>query len=815
MPAATAPFSYAQAAKGQKATSPSTPPTPLTPVAPGSPSTGPQDTNLKNTSANDAVESTSFTAEARPDGFQAIQEAKMNSISTTTAPSVSDASCTTQNDTAPSLGTSSGESRRDDDTSSELSAQRSVKGARPQGPGRRPHQSRPTSSGAENKRNRRDKKSKAATNGTDNADKASSEEAENAKETPPKPELLEAPIPTINPWHQRRDAMAKVEQNGPQSVKPATQASGNSSQLSSRKGSATQASNNSKSLNENSTAPINNPRKAGDADNSRKNGFHKSDSRRPEPVPSDDAASWPTPDTVSKEEKRKPTDKLVEKLIEKPASEDPAGLKGKQTGKKDWVKIDFVPTVNFQTPLPQHKGARPRGGARGGRDGTTRGGGHAAHTAKDGEKGSNAPANPSKVNGETRETSRDIPAHPRGSSVPPTSTKRGSVDTPTTREHRKHSVPGATKSKDSSPNEHGRDKQETRGERTRGGPRGRGNYHGSTSQLNSQHGSFNASYAPNGAARQNPYSPPSRQNQFNQSFGPASSRGGRGGRGGSGSSRGAASSNTNRFSQSNVMNYDHVFHNASVMGYPHAPSPALYLDPYLVSALSAQLSWYFSIQNLCRDMYLRKNMDSQGFAPLSLVVGFNRVSSLLQGVPEPMSYVRQACLSSRDVEFVIGAEDGIERLRTPYNPGHWVLPMSERNEAAQNDGPANFLHPVQQQYPVHPGMAAGGFHSNGPTNTMNHYGSFNEGQGEPLVNGNSGSGEHVNSYASAKGSVAGRDTVLKPTVPEFSPRTGAGNGTFSEESATQTPNEESKEEPHSKPQDATNAVNGEAHPQQS
>ncbi|CAI4213680.1 unnamed protein product [Parascedosporium putredinis] len=710
MPTATAPFSYAQAAKGQKFR--------------------PQDITLKNSPDGDVPEPAALPTDARPDGFQAIQEAKMNSIAAATAPSVSDASCTTQNDTAPSLGTSSGDSRRDDDTSSELSAQRSVKGARSQGPGRRPTQSRPTSSGADNKRNRREKKSKTATNGADSSDKASSEEAETVKETPP----------------PRRDAqMAKVQQTGnAQPVKPSAPP---------------------ESLERELYRQRPQPRKGGDGEAARKNGFTKNDARRAtDATPSDDVASWPTPNTVSKEEKRKSIDKAIDfEKVEKPTlSDDPAGLKAKQNGKKDWVKMDFVPTVNFQTPLPQHKGARPRGGARGGREGTTRGG-HAASATKDGEKGSSgAPAATAKANGETREAAREGPTHPRGSSVPPMPTKRGSVDAPTTREQRKHSVPGTNKSKDQSSNEHGREKHDTRGERTRGGPRNRGNYHGSSSQLNSQHSSFNG-YPSNGAVRQNPYSPPVRQNQFNQSFGPSATRGGRGGRGGSGPSRGAASSNNGpgRHAQPAVVSYDHTFHGASVMSYPQTPPQTFYVDPYLVSALSTQLSWYFSIQNLCRDIFLRKNMDSQGFAPLSLVAGFNRL--------------------------VVGTEDGIERLRTVNNPIHWVLPMSERNEAAQNDGPVNFFHPGQQQYPVHPNMVPGNFHPNGPA--MNHYGAFGEVKASP------------------KGSIAtSRDTVLKPTVAEFSPRAGAGDGSFAgSDSAAHTPNEKSEEEANIRPQDASNA----------
>ena len=35
-----------------------------------------------------------------------------------------------------------------------------------------------------------------------------------------------------------------------------------------------------------------------------------------------------------------------------------------------------------------------------------------------------------------------------------------------------------------------------------------------------------------------------------------------------------------------------------------------------------------SVENLCRDMYLRSNMDDQGFVPVSIIASFNRVSQL-------------------------------------------------------------------------------------------------------------------------------------------------------------------------------------------
>lgn len=41
----------------------------------------------------------------------------------------------------------------------------------------------------------------------------------------------------------------------------------------------------------------------------------------------------------------------------------------------------------------------------------------------------------------------------------------------------------------------------------------------------------------------------------------------------------------------------------------------------------SELSFFCSIDNLCKDIFLRKNMDDQGWVPISLIATFRRVSS--------------------------------------------------------------------------------------------------------------------------------------------------------------------------------------------
>ena len=45
------------------------------------------------------------------------------------------------------------------------------------------------------------------------------------------------------------------------------------------------------------------------------------------------------------------------------------------------------------------------------------------------------------------------------------------------------------------------------------------------------------------------------------------------------------------------------------------------------SYLLAQIEYYFSTENLCRDLYFRTQMDDEGYIPLSVIAAFNRVKT--------------------------------------------------------------------------------------------------------------------------------------------------------------------------------------------
>ena len=91
--------------------------------------------------------------------------------------------------------------------------------------------------------------------------------------------------------------------------------------------------------------------------------------------------------------------------------------------------------------------------------------------------------------------------------------------------------------------------------------------------------------------------------------------------------------------------------------------------------------YYFSVDNMCKDMFLRRQMDSQGFVPLGVIASFKRVKSLT----EDYELLRHVSRQLRNVEYQIG-EDGVDRLRPRERWAQWILPVDQRDPAAQHEG---------------------------------------------------------------------------------------------------------------------------------
>jgi len=120
-----------------------------------------------------------------------------------------------------------------------------------------------------------------------------------------------------------------------------------------------------------------------------------------------------------------------------------------------------------------------------------------------------------------------------------------------------------------------------------------------------------------------------------------------------------------------------------------------------------QIEYYFSVDNLCKDIYLRRNMDPEGFVSFGAVCGFNRVQALstdhlmiLDSVQDsevlevkiPWSLkvaLSSSTLSSAQAQGGGGSNPASPRalnvrinpelfysakIRTRLNPSQWVLP---------------------------------------------------------------------------------------------------------------------------------------------
>jgi la-related protein 1 len=135
----------------------------------------------------------------------------------------------------------------------------------------------------------------------------------------------------------------------------------------------------------------------------------------------------------------------------------------------------------------------------------------------------------------------------------------------------------------------------------------------------------------------------------------------------------------------------------------------IYPPSHFMNLLTIHSEYYFSVENLCKDIFLRKHMDSKGFVFLAFISDFNRVKQLTTD----LELIKLVCFQSRDIEFRIG-QDGKERLRRREGWEQWVLGVSERHPSAQNDGPEElhkppFPHPHgfdQSGAPRFPDMSA-------------------------------------------------------------------------------------------------------------
>lgn len=861
------PFSYAQAAKGQIAAQPAPQPT-NSPAPPSVSSQGKDDATTASTAAtvfssasgdNEVNESVKQSKAEEESTFQKNESEATSRAPVATSQAATDAASTAigNGDSAPT------------ETVRAVSEEKSQ---------RSPSRTSRSTEG-DTRKGRKGKKSK---NHDKDGDAGKAQEEKEQKE-PPKPVILsEAPIPSVNIWLKRREAQAAKAK-----VTPAA---------GSQNATSTQASPVDDSKKRSTTEEIDTPAGAQSVTNGEKAQQRKSVdfSRVADPLPRRsaprgsraqdkeektgaelpsvaDAALWPDVKSAvaADEGKKKPQEKT--ERVEKEAQDETGPSK---RSKKEWVAIPYVPTVNFQTPMPQ-RSSKPRGGARGGREaGTTR----AAHgNAANAHVAPAIESTTDKAQGSTNTAStkegrpREGSGATRANSLPPSASKRASIDGSLTRDARKPSAPtttdirreqgpdnqsvsrsqhaeyegtpawqtvsadreitkqsGAAKAENgrvgrpdfshagteqqshsasrsfsdhrrevgfkgyevykeagmSTSKEQGvaaRDRSEGQA-RGRGGYRGRG---GHSASISTHHGG----YSPNGQypvhplqGRQNgPYSPPAHQNAFGNGYGTGPARGGgRGnGRGTSGTS-GWVKSNGAGPGRMAPVNAPYDYQMPQYATYPPMQLPAVY-DSGVIPLLTAQIEYYLSVDNLCKDVFLRKHMDSQGFVPFDLIAGFQRVKAL---APDA-EHIRMACEVSDKMDYVVG-DDSRERLRLRDLWDRFVLPVEDREEEARTGGPLSFyVRSRHSRPPFAAPMLPLGYSATSPTMFPGNFPTeeqmyqqpyMNGAPYDPAMNGGEMNGQHYSP-----------ETQLSAAVPEFSPSiqqipfTLEGATTFSDE----------------------------------
>uniref|UniRef100_J3LV01 HTH La-type RNA-binding domain-containing protein n=1 Tax=Oryza brachyantha TaxID=4533 RepID=J3LV01_ORYBR len=99
------------------------------------------------------------------------------------------------------------------------------------------------------------------------------------------------------------------------------------------------------------------------------------------------------------------------------------------------------------------------------------------------------------------------------------------------------------------------------------------------------------------------------------------------------------------------------------------PEPEHHTDPQQHRAnLLKQIEFYFSKDNLCTDVYLRRNMDDQGWVHIALIAGFKKVKESTGD----LQYIKDTIQSSSILEM-----QG-DKIRRQNDWNKWVIPRESK-----------------------------------------------------------------------------------------------------------------------------------------
>ncbi|KAI3400335.1 hypothetical protein diail_3716 [Diaporthe ilicicola] len=695
MSAATT-FSYAQAAKGRNAAQAdphqsTASPAPVDPVK--------DDSSSVTTAADASAKTFSTTSEIS-------ESVKSSEVDLESVASKTQSEVVNTGDSDGSAASAKSEStlvaRSDEAPKTSAQSTTSEKGNRPSNRSNEPSDSRKTRKGKKGKTSDKDAEGDQV-------------QQEQEKEVVPV-KLFEAPPPAVNIWQQRA-AAAKAKQPSVAPVSAGTDAPTKAvSQDSNKSASSAEGvdTKDSETTRPGKTADGSRP-SSDQAPRRNPRGSRVSEQMTNGNVPPvQDASLWPTPDTAAAEDTKR---KVSSELDATPKDKQEEGSQTKSTRPKYVQKLEINHSVKWETQLQTRPPSKGRGGGQPGRNSVGRGG-HASSASVSGDK-SQAEAQASTATGDSHGKPRED-ATPRTNSLP-FEKKKFSAEN---RDNRKASASAERSTSKSEGTKASKgdfvqgfgQQGNLRGEgaesgRKEGGfaghkdarPRrgahgnGRGGHNGSQS--------YSQPFQANGhGARSSTYNP-SFANGYSYG-GPGSSRAGRGRpasiNGYKGPSNGAVKMPIQPIST------DFGPYSPYGQASPYSAFAGGFPSDYNIlvhNTLRAQIEYYFSATNLPKDLFLRENMDSQGFVPLDVIADFSRVRQISQ---QNLHYVREACMDSEDIEFVLG--DGkTELLRRRDGWEKYVLPEANRREQARNPGPASFQH--KSRHSMH--MNAPNYHQQG------------------------------------------------------------------------------------------------------
>lgn len=107
--------------------------------------------------------------------------------------------------------------------------------------------------------------------------------------------------------------------------------------------------------------------------------------------------------------------------------------------------------------------------------------------------------------------------------------------------------------------------------------------------------------------------------------------------------------------------------------------------PTLQEYVKKQIEYYFSEENLMKDFFLRRKMDSEGYLPVTLIASFHR----LQALTTDLSMILTAVRTSDKLELFNGF-----KVRTKEDPLRWPLPDAVGSNS-MTPIPSSHAAPVQ------------------------------------------------------------------------------------------------------------------------